>query len=194
MPSLNGIELGPGSPMLTNGGARRRLQRSESDDQIALLELLVGPARKGARRRAGAGMTTRFPELALVYAINPNKGGQNQKAARGIAKAMGQLQDMPDLHLPIARGPFIGLYVELKVRGRYGSEEQRACAEALRSQGHCVIECQGTQEGSDVFIGYLSLRSSSPEFWTWAPAAQAAYRSQAEARLTPVRRAGARRA
>jgi hypothetical protein len=161
-PRHNGVALGPSSPLLTRAGALRRLQPSEADHQKQLMELLVGPALPGERRIAGAGMTGRFPELALIYAINPNKGGQNQTAARGMAKAMGQLQDMPDFHLPVMRGPFIGLYVELKVPGRYGTKAQRAIADALRAEGHCVLELQGVQEALNAIIGYLTLPLNRP--------------------------------
>jgi hypothetical protein len=154
---VNGVELGPDSPLLTNGGARRYVGPSEADSQIALLELLVGPARAGGGRAPGAGMTTRFPELALIYAINPNKGGQHQRAARGIAKAMGQLAGMPDLHLPVARGRYIGLYLELKApRGRH-SDEQLRMARALLAQGHCVAECVGVHVAASFIIDYLRL-------------------------------------
>ncbi len=156
----NGVELGPNSPLRSASGSRRRFGPSEADDQMQLLELLVGPAKPGQPRTPGAGMTTRFPELALIYAINPNKGGQNQKAARGIAKAMGQLASMPDLHLPVARSPFIGLYVELKALGGKATAEQLDVHQALRTAGHRVATCAGVQAALDSILGYLNLPAS----------------------------------
>jgi len=161
-PRVNGVALGAKSPLLTPAGARRLLHRSEADDQKALMELLVGPAIAGERRRPGLGLTWKHPELSLVYAINPNKGGQSSKAARGMAKAMGQLADMPDLHLPVMRGPFIGLYIELKREGGRSTPEQRALHAELRAQGHCVIECHGVEEGLTTVLGYLALPTNRP--------------------------------
>jgi hypothetical protein len=110
----------------------------------------------------GDGMTTRYPDLFLLYAINPNRGGQRSAAARGQAKGMGQFAGMPDVHLPVARGPFIGLYLEFKQAGRYGQPEQRAIADQLRAAGHCVIEVQSCQEAIAVTFGYLGIVSPFP--------------------------------
>lgn len=152
-----GVALGPESPLLTRSGVLRRLQASEADLQVALLEVLVGPAKKGERRTPGAGMTGRFPELGLIYAINPNKGGQRQVAARGIAKAMGQLQDMPDLHLPVARGGYAGMYIEMKRPGSYGTKAQRELHDRLRDQAHLVVEFRDVQEAVDSIVRYLRM-------------------------------------
>jgi hypothetical protein len=151
------VKLGPNSPLLTKAGARRRLGPDESDIQIALLELLVGRSAAGEGRVLGRGMTQRYPELSMIYAINPNKGGQRSKAARGKAKAMGLLPDMPDLCLPVARGPFYSLYVEMKRPGTYGSAAQRERALDLRAHGHAVFECQTVEEAAQVIVGYLAL-------------------------------------
>jgi hypothetical protein len=156
-PETMGIALGPKSPLLTASGAKRRLQPSEADVQVALLELLVGPAKAGERRIPGAGMTHRFPELALIYAINPNKGGQRQVAARGLAKAMGQLRDMPDLHLPVQRGQYIGLYLELKRPGRCATKEQRTLHAELRREGQLVHECTDVSGAVAEIVAYLRL-------------------------------------
>jgi hypothetical protein len=161
--ALNGVELGPNSPLRAR--RRRYIGPSEADDQKALLELLVGPVKKGEPRTQGAGMTTRFPELALLYAINPNKGGQNSRAARGIAKAMGILSAMPDLHLPVARSPYIGLYVEMKRLGGRATVEQLALHEQLRAEGHRVDVCGGVQEGLNAFLNYLARPATfGPEY------------------------------
>lgn len=160
---VNGVRVGPASPLLTAAGAKRRLAPGEADDQKALMELLLGKFwHKGGSRRPGLGMTEKYPELLLLYAINPNKGGQGSKAARGMAKAMGLLPDIMDLCLPVMRGPFLTLYVELKRAGNYGSPSQRALAETLRAEGHCVIECQGVEESSAVILGYLALPKNRP--------------------------------
>lgn len=160
MTSHNGIQLGANSPILTPAGARRKLQASEEDMQIALMQLLVGPVVNGQPRQPGGGMTTRYPELALVYAI-PN-GGARHKATAGRMKAQGVLKSMPDLHLPVMRGPFLTLYIEFKRPGDRSRSDQRAMADALRAEGHAVIECRGVEEGLSTILGYLALDKNRP--------------------------------
>jgi hypothetical protein len=195
VPRHNGIELGPGSALLTPAKAKRLLQPAESDEQAMAMEALVGKARKGQRRTLGDGMTLRYPELLLLYAINPNKGGNRSKAGRGKGKAMGLLPDMPDLHLPVMRGPFIGLYIEMKRKGTYGSKDQRGMAAALRSEGHCVVECQTAQECVDAVVGYLSLPYNRPSVRPLGALhgrriveALARWQDEMQALLTPKRR------
>jgi hypothetical protein len=193
VPRHNGIALGDGSPLLTAAGAKRLLQASEEDVQIAVMNLLVGPVRKGEPRRMGDGMTGRHPELYLLHAI-PNGGGRS-KATAGRMKAQGVLGGMPDLHLPVMRGPFLSLYVELKVKGTYGKAHQRQLAALLRAEGHAVVEAQGTEEATSVIMGYLALPKNRPSVRPLGALggakivdALARWRDEAHAMLTPHRR------
>lgn len=160
MPTHNGVTLGPGSPLLTVAGAKRKLQLAEFDIQAAAMEALVGPARKGEPRRLGDGMTGRYPELMLLYHI-PN-GGARYKATAGKMKASGVLPAVPDLHLPVMRGPFASLYVEVKRPGEKPTQEQREFHEMLRAENHCVVVCWTTQQIIDVVVGYLALEPGEP--------------------------------
>lgn len=142
----------------------RRISRgepSEADLQIELVVALVGECVKGKPRAEGQGLAAKYPELDLLYAINPNAGHVSKRNA-GKSKAMGLLPDMPDLHLPVLRGPFIGLYVELKRPGEYATREQKVRHSKLRLAGHCVVECQGVEEAAAVFLGYLALPENRP--------------------------------
>lgn len=152
-------KAGPDSPLHAIVG-RRKSGTGEEDAQIAAFATLVGPARKGQPRDPAGGMIPQHPDLCLLYAI-PNGGYRTPKVAARM-KAQGVLSTLPDMHLPVMRGPFLSLYVELKVRGRYGTPEQRIMAEALRTRGHCVIECQGTEEVVAVVLGYLALPPNRP--------------------------------
>lgn len=64
--------------------------------------------------RWAAFQSGRFPELALLYHV-PN-GGSRKKAEAGRFRAEGVKAGVPDLCLPVARGGFHGLYIELKRR------------------------------------------------------------------------------
>ena len=80
--------------------------------------------------RWSIGQIDAWPELALLHHI-PN-GGKRGKAEAAKLKRMGVKPGVPDLHLPIARGGFHGLYVEMKrLDGGRVSSEQRVWLAAL---------------------------------------------------------------
>lgn len=128
--------------------------------QIRVMEALVGPIGPGIRQM-GAGLTGKFPELYLVHAI-PNGTWSPSKRHAGRLKASGVLASMPDLHLPVMRGPFIGLYVELKAPGKSMRPEQRALAMLLRDNGNCVITSRSVEHAVSVFTGYCALPANRP--------------------------------
>jgi hypothetical protein len=175
-PVFGSVALGPGSPLLTAGGTLRALTMRESEAQRAFVALCVGTVTKEPRR-PGDGMTARYPELYLLYAI-PNGGKRNPREA-GIMKAEGVFAAIPDLCLPVPRVPFVGLYLEFKREGKYGTKQQREVARMLRDYGHCVVEVQTIQEAVDATVGYLTLP---------APALDRAAIDRYQTMLTPKRR------
>lgn len=85
---------------------------------------------------------TRTPELGLLYAI-PN-GGHRHPAVAGKLKAEGVRAGVPDLCLPVARGPYHSLYIEMKAGPTSRVQpNQAAWHEKLRAQGHAVRVCYG---------------------------------------------------
>lgn len=96
----------------------------------------------------------KYPELALLYAI-PN-GGHRSKATAGRLKAEGVKAGVPDLHLPIARGGFIGLWIEMKSPTGKPSDSQKAWAKRLTEEGHKVELCRSAQEALNVIVWYLN--------------------------------------
>jgi hypothetical protein len=150
------VALGPNSPLLTKGGRARVVRLTEFPIQAGIVEALVGKIGKGPRV-LGSGITGRYPELLLLYAI-PNGASASSHAAAAKRKVEGQLADMPDLCLPVARGPFIGLYLEIKRPGTKSARpSQRARADQLRAEGHCVLTIDDTQRGVDAVLRYLKL-------------------------------------
>ena len=78
--------------------------------------------------------TAACPELGLLYAI-PNGGKRAIKTAIAL-KAQGVKSGVPDMCLPVARGGYHGLYIELKrQRGGTVSETQKSWITALAKQG-----------------------------------------------------------
>jgi len=67
---------------------------------------------------------------------------------------------VPDLCLPVPRGGFHGLYIELKrLRGGRLSEQQRAWLDALGKQGYAVAVCKGWEEAAETIQRYLEGKS-----------------------------------
>lgn len=106
-----------------------------------------------------------FPELALLFAI-PNGGHRNVIVARKL-KAEGVKPGVPDLCLPVARGGWHGLFIEMKAGPTRNAEggtrkgvvsvAQAQFALALQTQGYRVATCWGSEAAIGVLREYLRL-------------------------------------
>ena len=113
----------------------------EHREQAALVEW----ARRAERR---------LPELRLLHAI-PN-GGDRHPAVAARLQAEGVRAGVPDLCLPVARGGWHGLYIELKAgRGRT-SRAQRAWLAALQGEGYRAEVCRGWIPARNLILAYLT--------------------------------------
>jgi hypothetical protein len=71
-------------------------------------------------------------------------------------KREGRKRGVPDVMLPIPRGRYHGLFVEMKrVRGGTVTAEQRAWLEALGAQGYRAVRCRGWEEAREEIMAYL---------------------------------------
>lgn len=99
----------------------------------------------------------RYTELELLYAI-PN-GGHRHKATAVRLKREGVMSGIPDVHLPIPRGRYGSLYIELKrQRGGVLSQNQKKVIEMLQNAGNRVEICAGCAPAIAVIKDYLSLK------------------------------------
>ena len=103
------------------------------------------------------------PELRLLHAI-PN-GGHRHKAVAARMKAEGVRSGVPDVFLPVPRGGFAGLYVEMKTRRGRVSEEQRRWIDALCAQGYRAEVCRDWNAARQLIEDYLGGGDSGP----WQP-------------------------
>lgn len=101
----------------------------------------------------------RHPGLELLLAI-PN-GGDRHPAVAAKLKAEGVRAGVPDLCLPVPRGRFHGLWIELKAPGGPGlrkgalSPEQRAWLADLDANGYKAVACWGWEAARNVIVEYL---------------------------------------
>ena len=96
-----------------------------------------------------------YPELELMYHV-PNEG-KRSKVTGARLKQSGLKPGVPDVCLPTAHGPYIGLYIEMKVKPNKPTENQKKWLRALRSAGHCTAVCYGWEEAKDLIESYLRL-------------------------------------
>lgn len=88
----------------------------------------------------------RYPELELLYHI-PNGGKRDARTAANL-KRQGVKAGVPDLHLPVARGGYNGLYIELKVGSNKPTQLQKKWLSSLNKQGYLAVVCYGWQAGN----------------------------------------------
>lgn len=97
---------------------------------------------------------SKIPALRLLHAI-PN-GGKRDIRTAAMLKAEGVKPGVPDICLPVPRGIFHGLYIELKRRkGGTVSKEQQAWIDALKEQHYWCSVCYGWECARDVILEYL---------------------------------------
>lgn len=95
----------------------------------------------------------RFPEIEWLYHI-PNGGSRNRIEAANL-KRQGVKAGVPDLCLPVARGGFHGLYIEMKAGKNTTTDKQDEWLSALQRQGYAVAVCYGWERASEVITKYL---------------------------------------
>lgn len=95
----------------------------------------------------------KYPELRLLYHV-PNGGKRDARTAQAL-KRQGVKAGVPDLCLPVARGGWHGLYIELKVGKNKPTEHQREWLKNLRQQDYATAVCYGWEEAADVLTSYL---------------------------------------
>ena len=80
-----------------------------------------------------------FPQLALLYHIPNERKCTPQQGAR--LKRMGVKSGVPDLHLPVARGVYHGLYLEMKTEKGRVSAIRCGGWNGCWENGCCCVVC-----------------------------------------------------
>lgn len=99
-------------------------------------------------------LEAKHPELRLLFAV-PN-GGDRHPAVAAKMKAEGVKAGVPDYVLPVARGPFHGLVIELKTATGSASREQKQWLSDLRDQGYRAEVCRGWEQAFNVIKEYIA--------------------------------------
>ena len=90
----------------------------------------------------------------------PNGGKRNKREA-GRMKRMGVRAGVHDYFLPVARGMYHGLWIELKpdVKGYYPSvsEGQRDWRTKMHTQGYAAFIIKGWENAIGIMLDYLNI-------------------------------------
>ena len=95
------------------------------------------------------------PELSRMFHV-PN-GGKRDRVTAAKLKAEGVKAGVPDIVLPVPRGSYHGLWIELKVDNGKPSKEQREWLDYLNASGYCALLCYGWQTAREEIELYLNL-------------------------------------
>ena len=96
----------------------------------------------------------RYPELWLLNASLMGVNLGFKQASK--AKKSGVKRGFPDISLPVPRGTFHGLYIELKYGKNTATKEQIEWLQRLRDQGYRCGICKGSMEAIDLIKKYLN--------------------------------------
>lgn len=101
----------------------------------------------------------RHPAAArLIY--HPANGGHRVKVVAAKLKAQGVKAGVSDLVLPMARGGYHGLYLELKATPPHDaavSASQMAWQVAMEQQGYMAVVARGMDQAMQILEGYMAL-------------------------------------
>lgn len=102
------------------------------------------------------------PCLELLFHI-PN-GGRRDAITGAALKLRGVKAGVPDICLPVARGKYHGLFIELKVGNNKPTAFQRDWLLRLDAQGYAVYVCYGWREAAEKIENYLKMGGYNGEF------------------------------
>lgn len=94
-----------------------------------------------------------LPGIELLFHI-PNGGSRNKIEAANL-KRQGVRAGVSDLLLPVARGGFHGLFIEMKAGKNVPTEKQNEWISAVRKQGYAAEACWGWEQAAKLLEKYL---------------------------------------
>lgn len=94
-----------------------------------------------------------YPEIRM-FAI-PNGGNRNIITATNL-KAEGVKAGVPDIFLPLARGEYHGMFIEMKrKKGGRVTPEQKEWIQYLNCEGYFAVVARGCDEAIELIQDYL---------------------------------------
>ena len=106
--------------------------------------------------RWAAYQTGKYPELRLMFHI-PNEGKRSVVTGKQM-RDEGMKRGVPDICLPVPRGGYHGMFIELKRTRNYRvSAEQEHWLADLSRQGYIATVCRGWEAAKEAILQYLHM-------------------------------------
>jgi len=99
-----------------------------------------------------------FPDLKKIYAV-PNAARRSLRQGAKM-KAEGMRSGVPDLVLPIGKGGFFGLYIEMKTKGGSLSDNQKIVLGELKYDNYKIAVCYSSEEAIDLLSKYIQMEGT----------------------------------
>lgn len=94
-----------------------------------------------------------IPECKFMFAV-PNGGSRNKIEAYNL-KRQGLKSGVPDIILPVAKGNYHGLFIELKYGKNKTTDNQVKYIDYLNKNGYLAVVCYGCDQAFDTIKKYL---------------------------------------
>lgn len=102
-----------------------------------------------------------YCDLRHIPVFHIPNGGSRNKAEAARLKGQGVRPGVPDLFVPVPKGGYAGLFIEMKtVNGRV-SEAQKRWLRLLKQNGYCTRVCWRFEEAKNTIDRYIRLRRDS---------------------------------
>lgn len=88
----------------------------------------------------------------------PNEAKRSIRTAAHL-KAMGMRAGVPDLFVPIAKGRYHGLFIEMKVKPNKLTQAQFDWLLELERRGYCAKCCYGAASAVELIKRYMELKN-----------------------------------
>lgn len=129
-----------------------KYRKDEHCEQVVVIQWAAWKVMKANRGEARLS----YLDLEWLFAI-PN-GGERDRIVAGRMKAEGVKSGVSDLCLPVARGGFFGLFIEMKRHnGGTVSDTQTQFLEFVGRHGYANAICYGMEQAVHVLKQYLAM-------------------------------------
>ena len=99
----------------------------------------------------------KYPELRWMYHITNE--GKRSKAHGAELVRQGLKKGVPDICLPVPKGKYHGLYIEMKRIGETLSDDQKEWGQGLANNGYCFYTAdKGWEDAAKAIQWYLNLK------------------------------------
>jgi hypothetical protein len=129
-------------PQGGKGGPRKQRSEPEAQEQREFFKLVRS-------------LEPIYSELQMVR--SDQAGMRTHPAQANKAKAGGMRRGFPDIDVPIARGGYTGMHIEMKSECGQLTEDQKWWLAQLRDQGRKCVVCRSARQAWEELSKYLGI-------------------------------------